>query len=211
MGKQPSEESADNAEGQPWEPDYISGEMAKAIGHPTRALILAEVNRRIMSPAKFAKKHDLDVSLVSYHFRVLEKYECLELVAVKPVRGANEHFYKAIRRTLFDGKVWDNLPETVKNKASGQTLTHLLEAIAQAMLAETFDERNDRALAWDKATLDEEGWSKVAAIHKQAIYETMHAAEEAQARLEVSGDEGIQASWAFLFFKSPFDEPDEDA
>lgn len=206
-GEQPSEEEA---AGQPWEPDYLNEEMAKAIGHPTRALILAEVNRRILSPAKFAKKHDLDVSLVSYHFRVLEKYECVELVAVKPVRGANEHFYKAMRRTLFDGKVWDNLPETMKNKASGQTLTHLLEAIAQAMLAETFDEFNNRALAWDKSTLDKKGWSKIASIHRKAIYDTMKAAAEAEARLESSGDEGIRASWAFLFFKSPFDEPDDE-
>jgi hypothetical protein len=210
-GEQPEKkEPGEKESGQPWEPDYINDAMAKAIGHPMRALILAEVNRRIMSPAKFARKHDEDVSLVSYHFRVLEKYECLELVAEKPVRGANEHFYKAIRRTLFDGKVWENLPETMKNKASGQTLTNLLEAVAQAILAETFDEYDDRALAWDKATLDMKGWLKIAKIHRKAIYDTMKAAEESEARLGKAGDEGIRASWAFLFFKSPFDEPDQD-
>ncbi|MFL5898376.1 MAG: hypothetical protein ACJ76D_07925 [Solirubrobacterales bacterium] len=97
----------------------------------------------------------------------------------------------------------------MKNKASGQTLTHLLEAIAKAILAETFDERDDRALAWDKATLDMKGWLKIAKIHRKAIYDTMKVAEESEARLEKSGDEGIWASWAFLFFKSPVDEPDE--
>ena len=55
-----------------------------------------------------------------------------------------------------------------------------------------------------------QGWTKIAAIHKQAIYDTIEAAEEAEARLEATGEEGIRASWAFLFFKSPFEEPDED-
>ncbi|MFL5898377.1 MAG: hypothetical protein ACJ76D_07930 [Solirubrobacterales bacterium] len=56
-GEQPDEKKpGEKKPGQPWEPDYINDAMAKAIGHPTRALILAEVNRRIMSPAKFAKK-----------------------------------------------------------------------------------------------------------------------------------------------------------
>src|SRR4051794_33367726 len=41
-GEQPSEDHSDEA-GQPWEPDYLNEAMAKAIGHPMRALILAEV------------------------------------------------------------------------------------------------------------------------------------------------------------------------
>src|SRR6185369_9977493 len=75
----------------PWKPDYIDEELAKAIGHPVRALILAEANDRVMSPSQFAKRHDLDLSAVSYHFRELEKkYGCLEEVATVPVRGANQ-------------------------------------------------------------------------------------------------------------------------
>lgn len=191
----------------PWEPDYVDEELAKAIGHPTRALILADLNDRVISPSQFAKRHDLDLSGVSYHFRVLEKYGCLEEVATVAVRGANQHFFKATRGALFDGTVWEQLPETVRNRWSGKTMTHLLEAVAEAMLEETFDERDDRALAWDKAILDEQGWKNVVNIFRDATYRTLKEAKAAQKRLEDSDAEPILASWAFLFFKSPFVEP----
>lgn len=194
----------------PWEPDYIDDELARAVGHPTRAQILAEANERVMSPSQFAKRHELDVSRVAYHFRQLEKYDCLELVAEVPVRGSTEHFYKATRRTLFDGKSWDNLPETIKNKISGRTVTDLLEAIAEAMLEETFDECDDRALAWDKVLLDKQGWGEIEAIIRDAIFRTLKAASEAELRVIDSDEEGMLASWAFLFFKSPFKEPEHD-
>ena len=192
----------------PWKPDYIDNELARAISHPTRAQILAEANERVMSPSQFAKRHDLDLSQVAYHFRQLEKYDCLEIVAEVPVRGSTEHFYKATRRALFDGKAWENLPETIKNKISGRTVTDLLGAVAEAMLEETFDERDDRHLAWDKVVLDQVGWEEVEKIFRSAIYKTLKASSESELRLSESGGEGTLASWAFLFFKSPFKEPE---
>ncbi len=191
----------------PWEPDYVDEKLAKAIGHPVRALILAELNDRVDSPSQFARRYDLDLSGVSYHFRVLEKYECIEEVASVPVRGTNQHFFKAKRGALFDGKVWDQLPETVRNRWSGKTMTHLLEAVAEAMAQETFDELKDRALAWNKEILDEQGWQKIAGIFREATYETMEEVEAAKKRLDAGEAEPMLASWAFLFFKSPFAEP----
>ncbi len=194
----------------PWYSDYIDDQLAKAIAHPIRAQILAEANERVMSPAQFARRHDLDVSKVAYHFRELaDRYQCLELVGETPVRGSTEHFYKATRRALFDGKSWDNLPETIKNKISGETVTHLLDAISEAMLEETFDERNDRSLVWDKILLDDQGWEEISSIFRECIYRTLKAAAQSNARVTESGKEGILASWAFLFFKSPFREPEE--
>ena len=108
-------------------------------------------------------------------------------------------------------KAWDNLPETIKNKISGRTVTDLLGAIAEAMLEETFDELDDRALVWDKVLLDKQGWDEIEAIYRQAIFQTLKAAAEAEERVKESGDEAMLASWAFLFFKSPFKEPDADA
>lgn len=194
----------------PWYSDYIDDQLAKAIAHPIRAQILAEANEKVMSPAQFARRHDLDVSKVAYHFRELaERYDCLELVGEAPVRGSTEHFYKATRRALFDGKSWDNLPETIKNKISGETITHLLDAISEAMLEETFDERDDRSLAWDKVLLDEQGWEEISSIFRECIYRTLNAASQSNARLAESEEEGTLASWAFLFFKSPFNEPED--
>lgn len=80
-----------------------------------------------------------------------------------------------------------------------------------AILEETFDERDDRALAWDKVLLDKRGWDEIEAIFRQAIFATLKAAADAEERVAESDEEGMLASWAFLFFKSPFKEPDPDA
>lgn len=75
------------------------------------------------------------------------------------------------------------------------------------MLEETFDECDDRALAWDKVLLDKQGWSEIEEIYREAIFKTLKAASDADLRLAKSGEQGMLASWAFLFFKSPFKNP----
>jgi len=182
--------------------------MAKAIAHPIRALILAEANKRILSPKQFAEHHGQEVSNVSYHFRKLEELGCVEVVDERKRRGSTEHFYKAIRRALFDGKSWDNLPQSVKEEVSGDTFTNILNAVSDAMLMGTFDSRNERFLVWDKQPMDEEGWEEVASIYREAAHRTIEAVKRATERVEKSDQPGILSTYAFLFFQSPWMEPE---
>jgi hypothetical protein len=174
-------------------------------------LILAEVNKGVISPKTLAQRHELVVSNVSYHFRKLEELECVEVVAEKKVRGAVEHFYKATRRALFDGKPWDNLPQSVKEEWSGDTFGNILKRVSDAMAMSTFDARNERFLVWNKQLLDEDGWREIADIYRKAARKTVAAEKRARKRVEESGDEGIPSTWAFLFFQSPWLEPPSDA
>lgn len=191
--------------------DYVDENMAKALAHSVRALILAEANKAVISPKMVAEKHDLVVSNVSYHFRKLEKLECLELVKEEKVRGAVEHFYKATRRALFDGRPWDNLPQSVKEEWSGDTFGNVIKRVADAIALGTFDARNERFLVWSKQLLDEQGWKEIADIYRKAAYKTAAAAKRARKRVEESGEEGIPSTWAFLFFQSPWlEEPSDD-
>jgi DNA-binding transcriptional ArsR family regulator len=191
--------------------DYVGRNMAKALAHPVRVLILAEVNKGVLSPKRFALRHDLVVSNVSYHFRELEKYECVEVVAEKKVRGAVEHFYKATRRALFDGKPWGDLPQSVKEEWSGDTFGNVLKRVSDAMAMETFDARNERFLVWNKQLLDEEGWEELAETYRKTAHLTAAAEKRARKRVDESGEEGIPSTWAFLLFQSPWlEEPSED-
>ena len=190
--------------------DYVDENMAKALAHPVRVLILAEVNKGIISPKMLAERHDLVLSNVSYHFRQLEKLECVEVVEEKKVRGAIEHFYKATRRALFDGKPWDDLPQSVKEEWSGDTFGNILKRVSDAMAMSTFDARNERFLVWNKQLLDEQGWKEIADIYRKAAHKTAAAEKRALKRVEESGEEGIPSTWAFLLFQSPWlEEPPE--
>lgn len=196
----------------PWESDYVDEKMAKALAHPLRAEILAEVNRGIISPKLFAQRHALEVSNVSYHFRQLERYECVEVVEERKRRGSTEHFYKATRRALFDGRSWDNLPSSVKEVLSGAAFTDVLNAVSDAMATGTFDARGGRFFAWKTTLLDDQGWEEIADIHREAARETVAAAKRAKKRIGESDQPGVPSTYAFLFFESPWlnREPPED-
>jgi predicted ArsR family transcriptional regulator len=193
--------------------DYVDQNIAKAVAHEGRALMLAELNSSgLLSPKEFAARHELPVSNVSYHFRRLEELGCAEVVQEQKVRGSTEHFYRATRRALFDGKSWDNLPQTVKERMSANTFTNVINHVADAMKTGTFDKRNERFLVWFKRVLDEQGWQEIADIYRDAVHQTMDAANRSQERVEKSEypGAGLPSAFAFLFFQSPWLEPPSD-
>jgi hypothetical protein len=48
--------------------EYVDGDMAKALAHPMRVQILAELNKRVMSPSGFSNRFGHKLQNVSYHF-----------------------------------------------------------------------------------------------------------------------------------------------
>ncbi len=90
--------------------DGVEQLVAKAFAHPLRVQILIILNERVASPNLLAQELDQSLNLVAYHVRVLEKYDCIELVDTKQRRGATEHFYRATRRQFLSDKEWSRLP-----------------------------------------------------------------------------------------------------
>ncbi|MGN6258774.1 MAG: ArsR/SmtB family transcription factor [Solirubrobacterales bacterium] len=200
---------------EPWEgsPDYVDARVARAMAHPMRVQILAELNKRAMSPSEFAKRFERKLPNVSYHFRALQKLDCIEEVETQPVRGAIEHFYKATRRALFDGKPWDDLPPSLKEGASGRAIGDLLGAIADAMKAGTFDARNERMLVWVQRRLDQQGWSEAVKAHRELVRSMEGIYKDSKLRLSEAGDPdgGLLGTYAVLLFESPPPAPGEDS
>jgi DNA-binding transcriptional ArsR family regulator len=194
----------------PWEDsfDYIDERLAKALSHPLRVQILVELNKRVMSPSRFSERFEEPLTKVSYHFDVLAKLDCLELVHEEPRGNLIEHYYRATKKALFDGEAWDNLPETIRNKLSGRTISDLLGAVAESMLAETFDSRIDRHVAWQMVHLDEQGWKETSDIQLDAARKLVQTAKESRSRLIRSGELGLMATWGVLLFESPFPDPE---
>ena len=76
----------------------------RAMSHPTRAAILRILAERTASPVEMARELEEELSNVSYHAKQLVHFECAELVGIRPVRGALEHFYRATERHLIDAE-----------------------------------------------------------------------------------------------------------
>jgi DNA-binding transcriptional ArsR family regulator len=70
--------------------------VAKAMSHPLRARILAQLRGDEASPRELAARLDAPLSTVAYHVRVLVTLDLVRLVGQEPRRGSVEHFYKAV-------------------------------------------------------------------------------------------------------------------
>jgi DNA-binding transcriptional ArsR family regulator len=183
--------------------DGVEQIVAKAFAHPLRVQILIILNERVASPNLLAQELDQSLNLVAYHVRVLEKYDCIELVDTKQRRGATEHFYRATRRQFLSDSEWARMPESLRPGLSGAMLKSMFDDIEEAVKAGTFDEKEDRHLTRTPLVVDKEGWSAVNELLLETYDKALEIQAQSQARLAESGEEGMNTKMDMLHFLSP--------
>lgn len=191
--------------------EYVDGDMARAMAHRLRVQILAALNKRAMSPSGFARTYGEKLQNTSYHFRILKEYDLIEEVESRPVRGSTEHFYAAVKRVLFDGRAWDELPPSVKAQVSARILSDFLEAVAAAMERETFDSSDERMAVWVQQRLDEQGWVEAVAAERELVHKMECIYKGSRLRLFEAGEPGggMLGTFGVFLFESPPPVPKE--
>lgn len=188
--------------------DGVEQIVAKAFAHPLRVQILITLNEKVASPNMLAQQLDQSLNLVAYHVRVLEKYDCIELVDTKQRRGATEHFYRATRRQFLTDSEWSRLPESLRPGLSGAMLKSAFDDVEEALDSGTFDELEDRHLSRTPMVVDKKGWDDAARLLADALDRLLEIQAEANERLSGSGKEGMLSKVVMLHFKSPTPEGD---
>jgi DNA-binding transcriptional ArsR family regulator len=163
--------------------DTVDAGLHKALAHPLRHRILQLLNQRVASPNELAQALDEPLGNVSYHVKILERYQAIELVSTATVRGAIEHFYRAMTRPIIaDPDHWSKLPLSARRRLFDQDLQDIWTHLSEAAAADGFDDPRTH-LSWSALELDEEALDKLteelAAIDQRAM--DLHA--EAAARL----------------------------
>jgi hypothetical protein len=181
--------------------------VAKAFAHPLRVQILIILNEKVASPNLLAQQLDQSLNLVAYHVRVLEKYDCVELVDTKQRRGATEHFYRATRRQFLSDDQWSRLPASLRPGMANAVLKSVFEDLGAASKAGTLDETDDMHLSRTPMVLDRQGWEDVSATLKSTLDRILEIQSEASERLAKNGEQGVLAKVNLMHFKSP--SPDE--
>lgn len=187
---------------------------SSALRHPIAVQVLTAANDQPVSPSRFVEEfmepHPANqeefkraLSLVSYHFRALLAAGCLEVVERIPRRGALEHVYSGTARASFEDEEWAELSQAERCKISTTTLQGLIARTESAMLADTFDTRDDRWLAWTAAKLDERGWAEMTTTIAANFAELERIRKEAEARLSETEGECIPVTFGMLGFESP--------
>ncbi len=178
-----------------------SSRLARILAHPVRVRILSIANRREISPAGFAREHDLDVKRVSHHFALLKKHEALELVRTRQVRGAVEHFYRGIRPAIFHSEDWKQFPRSVRDGAAGAALDDLASEVGQALESGSFSRHDDSHLIWNPLLLDEEGREKMGRWILGVWGKVLEIQDESIARMAESGEPGVKVAFAVMGFE----------
>jgi hypothetical protein len=183
--------------------DDVEQIVAKAFAHPLRVQILIILNERVASPNLLAQELDQSLNLVAYHVRVLEKYDCIELVDTKQRRGATEHFYRATRRQFLSDSEWSRMPEVLRPAVSGAILQSVFSDIEEAVRSGSMNELDDSHISRTPLILDKQGWGEVADLLNETLDQLFVLQAASNERLVDSGENGILSKVELLHFKSP--------
>lgn len=177
--------------------------LAAIVAHPTRARCFVILAERTASPVEIAQEIGKDVGHVGYHVRKLQELKLIELVDERPVRGAVEHFYRAVARPIVDES--EVAKQTIEEREpfTRYTLQLHIADVARAMDEHTFDARADRWLLRTPMLVDEEGFAELAALHAEIYERTLDIQARSDERRAGTKDEGISTMSTTMFFEMP--------
>jgi DNA-binding transcriptional ArsR family regulator len=186
----------------------IDPRLAKAAAHPLRMRILTILNQRVASPVELARELDEPLANVSYHVKMLETLDCVELVSTTPRRGALEHHYRALERPILTADDLEKIPLTVRRGLAKGILTQISKDLRSAAERGGFD-RPDVALNRMPMSLDDEGFTKLSERFEELIEDAMQIQADSAERVHRArdgGDEDAQtfsANMVWMLFEQP--------
>jgi DNA-binding transcriptional ArsR family regulator len=180
------------------DPRYV-----KAMSHPLRVRILAMLGERKASPRQLAQLLGSSLGTTAYHVRTLERLGLIELVEERPVRGAIEHLYRALRRPSVTDEAWASAPPIAKQAAVSSTLQVIDEYARVSAAAGGFD-RSDAILSRRLVRLDAKGFAELAKASRRLLEQVERIEARAGERLarDPHAEDAVQAGLGVLLFEA---------
>jgi hypothetical protein len=187
--------------------------LARAMSHPERLRILMKMNTplRRLSPVEHAREAGVPVNTTAYHFRVLKKAGCIEVVDIQQRRGATEHFYEPVQRAMAWRREWSKFPAIVKENLAAVSLRGFVEAVGAAVDAGMYDKRDESQIANDTFWADELAFTEASRIFDRALKELLTVASEARERLGRNANaESFLLSYGLAMFETAPKKPSRE-
>lgn len=157
--------------------------LGAVVAHPLRSQCLTRLAERTASPAELAEELGENLGNVSYHVRKLWRAGAVEIVAEKPVRGAMEHFYRAVTRPMFSDQ--EIAEASLEDRAAfSRHIFSLMTANATTSLADgTFVKRPDYHISRIPMRVDEAGWEAMRNLFEETLERQLEIQRESAERL----------------------------
>jgi hypothetical protein len=151
-----------------------------------RALTI--LNQRVASPSEIAGELGEPLGVVSYHVRILEELECIELVRTTPRRGAIEHHYRAIERPWLTDEQFARVPPSLRTSVAGSVFAQLAEDVSVASRTHGMDEVR-HWMVRVPIVLDDTAWEELGRMLQTVLDRALELQVESAERLIEEGDE----------------------
>jgi DNA-binding transcriptional ArsR family regulator len=187
----------------------VEQRLIKALAHPIRMRALTILNQRVASPSEIAQELGEPLGVVSYHVRILEELECVELVRTTPRRGAIEHHYRAIERPWLTDEQVKQIPASLMRTVSGSVFAQLAEDVSVASKNEGLGEVR-HWMVRVALVLDETAWEELGEMLQRVLDRAMELQVEAVERLVDGDDEAASRATilGLMLFERPVAEHD---
>lgn len=139
----------------------VDQQLVRALAHPLRVEILRLLEEGPSGPKRLSDRIGESLSNVSYHMKVLHKYECVELVETIPQRGAVEHIYKLKPRGTIGARTWKEVPPALRTHYADSALAGFANRAVEALEAGTVESREGSGITWHPLNVDEQGWKEL--------------------------------------------------
>lgn len=164
--------------------------MAPLFADDLSLRILSELNTTDMSVKQFHRElapSDMSEGAVRYRFDRLRELAWIVVVDQVKKRAAYENIYRATRPAVATGGAWAEVPEALEKTETWKTFVRFSNLVKEAIVAGTFDIRDDRHLSWSIVNLDREGWKKV--VDNMEKLSMLIIEEEKRARERIAAGE----------------------
>lgn len=159
-------------------------DMLKALAHPLRVEILRYLEGGPSSPKRLSDRMGVQLGNVSYHMKVLFKYDFVELVETKPRRGALEHVYKLKPNGPMGARTWKAVPPALRTRYAGSALADFTTRAVEALDAGTAETRDGSGVTWLPLNVDEQGWEELRGVLGNVEERFRGVADKSADRLE---------------------------
>jgi DNA-binding transcriptional ArsR family regulator len=177
--------------------------LASAVAHPIRSKCLVILAERVASPAEIARELHVEVSTIGYHVSALAEANLVEEVRNRQVRGAVEHFYRAVELPVVTNEQEAEISPAEQRVYAESVLSIYAANAAHSLDVGTFLRRTDHHLTRFAFNVDEEGWRDAAAAYMELYERIFEIQEEAAERMGESDEKPVRV----VSFQSLFEIP----
>jgi DNA-binding transcriptional ArsR family regulator len=177
--------------------------LAAAVAHPVRSKCLVILAEREASPAEIARELHFESSYIGYHVTALLEVNLIELTRTRQVRGAIEHFYRAVELPRIDADQEGELTERDRRIYAESVWSIVAANATQSLDVGVYLRRDNHHLTRFAFNVDEQGWEAAAAAHLELEQRIFAIQEEAAERMGETDEKPTRAVSFQSFFEVP--------